>query len=643
MTTLPKLGATIALVCFTGTGAFGQQPGPGKSGEPRPPALRPMVAGPTGGVSTGHPLTTAAAFEILLKGGNAFDAGVASLLVGGVVEQDLYSLGGEALVLVYPKKEGKVTSIVGQGWAPKAVDVDWYVSRGKSLQGAGLDPAVVPGALHAALTVLEKWGTMSFAEVARAAIAYAENGFPLRPSTASGIERQLEFFKLWPDNQRYWLKADGTTYRAGETIRLPALAKTLKRMVEAEQRARRKGRSAGIVAARDRFYKGDIAREMVAFLQKHQAPFDLSDFAEFFARVEDPAKTTYRGYTVYKHAFSSQGPVLLQTLNILEGFDLKAMGHDSPDYIHTVTEAMKLAYADRDTYYADTTFVQVPAEGLLSKEYAKERAALIDPRVASKSFIAGDPLKYDSKVKDWPYAKLNLVDGVPPVPASSPSTTSAASAAPDDGLWSRGLDSAGVSKDTTHMAVIDKAGNVFDATPSGGWIPGAVILGDTGIGMSIRGEQFWLDKTMANQMRPRARPRYTLTPSLVFKGDAPLMGLGTPGGDNQDQTILQAFLNIVEFWDDWYPNLHQAFEWPRFQTLHFHGSFWPHSPGFNKLNLEATIPEAVFAELKARGHDVSRLRAFGMSGCATAVMIDPATQNRMAAADARRDCYAIAY
>ena len=599
-----------------------------------------MVAGPTGGVSTGHPLTTAAASEILLKGGNAFDAGVASLLVGGVVEQDLYSLGGEALVLVYPKKEGKVTSIVGQGWAPKAVDVDWYVSRGKSLQGAGLDPAVVPGALHAALTVLEKWGTMTFAEVSRAAIAYAENGFPIRPSTASGIERQLEFFKQWPDNQRYWLKGDGTTYRAGETIRLPALAKTLKRMVEAEQRARRKGRSAGIVAARDRFYKGDIAKEMVAFLQKHQAPFDLSDFAEFFARVEEPAKTTYRGYTVYKHAFSSQGPVLLQTLNILEGFDLKAMGHDSPDYIHTVTEAMKLAYADRDTYYADTAFVQVPAEGLLSKEYAKERAALIVPRVASKSFIAGDPLKYDSKVKDWPYAKFNLLDGAPPVPAPSPSTTSAQV---DDGLWSRGLDSAGVSKDTTHMAIIDKAGNVFDATPSGGWIPGAVILGDTGIGMSIRGEQFWLDKTMANQMRPRARPRYTLTPSLVFKGDAPLMGLGTPGGDNQDQTILQAFLNIVEFWDDWYPNLHQAFEWPRFQTLHFHGSFWPHSPGFNKLNLEATIPEAVFAELKARGHDVSRLRAFGMSGCATAVMIDPATQNRLAAADARRDCYAIAY
>lgn len=605
--------------------------------QPRPPALRPAVAGPNAGVSTGHPLTTAAAFEILLKGGNAFDAGVASLLVGGVVEQDLYSLGGEALVLVYPKSEAKVTSIVGQGWAPRAVDVDWYLSRGKTLQGAGLDPAVVPGALHAALTVLEKWGTLSFEEVSRSAIAYAEGGFPMRLSTAEGIERQREFFRKWPDNERYWLKSDGTTYKPGETIKLPTLARTLRRMVEAERAAKARGRVAGIVAARDLFYKGAIAKEMVAFLQKHEAPFDLSDFAEFTARVEEPAKTTYRGYTVYKHGFTSQGPVLLQTLNILEGFDLKAMGHDSADYVHTVTEAMKLAYADRDSYYADTAFVAVPSEGLLSKAYARERAALIDPRASSKSFIAGDPLKYDSKVKEWKYSKYAI---------AGPGATGGSAADAqrnDDGLWSRGLDSAGVSKDTTHMSIIDKAGNIFDATPSGGWIPGAVILGDTGIGMSIRGEQFWLDKTKANQIRPHARPRYTLTPSLVFKGDTPLMALGTPGGDNQDQTILQAFLNVVEFWDDWYPNLHQAFEWPRFQTLHFHGSFWPHTPGFNKLNLEATIPDAVANELKARGHDVSRLRAFGMSGCATAVMLDPATKNRIAGADPRRDCYAIAY
>ncbi len=642
---------TMALAAALAAGAVrvGTQQTPATQGggarpadrEERPAArsaLRPAVMGPSGAVSAGHPLTTAAGLEILLKGGNAFDAGVATLLAGGVLEQDLYSLGGEALVLVYPTAERKVTAVVGQGWAPKAVNVDWYLSRKKTLDGAGLDPAVVPGALHAALTVLEKWGTMSFEQVSARAIEYAERGFPIRQSTVAGIQRQQKFFQNWPANQKYWSKADGSAYKAGETIALPTTANTLKRMVEAERGAKAQGRAAGIVAARDRFYKGDIAREMVAFLRAHDSPWDDSDFAEFYAKVEEPARTTYRGYTVYKHAFGSQGPVLLQALNILENFDLRAMKLNSADYIHTVIEAMKLAYADRDTYYADPAFVKVPATGLLSKEYARERAKLIDPKRASKSFVAGDPMKFDPQVREWPFWKANIPDGTKVNTDQEPIIKD-----DHDMNASLGLDSAGVSKDTTHMSVVDKDGNIFDVTPSGGWIGGAVILGDTGIGMSVRGEQFFLDPARANQIRPRARPRYTLTPSIVFKGDAPMMALGTPGGDNQDQTILQAFLDVVEFWDNWYPNLHAAFEWPRFQTLHFYGSFWPHNPGFNKLNLESTIPDDVFKELQARGHDVSKMRPFGMSGCATTVMIDPATRNRFAGADARRDCYAVAY
>jgi gamma-glutamyltranspeptidase/glutathione hydrolase len=605
---------------------------PWQDAQPAAPPLRPPVMGPSAGVSTGHPLTSAAAFGVLVKGGNAFDAGVAALLAGGVVEQDLYSLGGEALVLVYPKSERKVTAVVGQGWAPKRVDIEWYLSRQKTLRGEGLDPAVVPGALHAALTVLERWGTMSFEQVAAPAIAYAAQGFPLRPRTAEAIQNQREFLEKWPGNKAYWMKPDGTQYKAGETIKLPALAGTLTRMVRAERAAKSRGRRAGVIAARDRFYKGDIAREMVAFLQKHEAPFDRSDFADFFARVEAPASTTYRGYTVYKHAFGSQGPMLLQALNILENFDLHAMGYASADYLHTVVEAMKLAYADRDSYYADPAFVKVPAAGLLSKEYGRERAALIDPRRASKAFVAGDPTKYDPQVKQWTYWKADVKDGTI---ETAPSQA--------DARASSGQDSAGLAKDTTHIAIIDKAGNVFDSTPSGGWIPGAVILGGTGIAMSVRGEQFWLDATKANQLRPRARPRYTLTPSLVLKDGAPMMAIGTPGGDNQDQTILQAFLSIVEFPDAWYPNLHAALERPRAQTLHFYGSFWPHTAGFNKLNVEAAVPEAVYRELQSRGHDVSRLRTFGMSGCATVVMIDPATGNRFAGADPRRDCYAMAY
>ena len=610
------------------TGGMGAQ-GVDRLGTPEPEqsGTRPAVMGPNAAVSAGHPLTTSAAFEILVRGGNAFDAGVAALLVGGVVEQDLYGLGGEALILAYPQSEQRVISVVGQGWAPRAATIEWYRSRDRDLDGAGLDPAVVPGALHAALTVLEHWGTMTFEEVSARAIEYAERGFPLRPRTVTAIQANLQFFESWPDNQQYWLKPDGSTFQPGDTITLPTLANTLQKMVETERENRARGRAAGVAAARDRFYKGDIARTMVAFLQEHGAPFDESDFAEFFSPIEEPASVDYKGYTIYKHGFGSQGPALLQALNILETFDLRTMRHNSADYIHTVVEVLKLAYADRDSYYADPAFVQVPAEGLLSKAYARQRAARIDLAVASRAFVAGNPLPFDSRVNDWPYWVANI-DGPISGRRASPEAVVA---------------DAGFEKHTTHIAIIDGQGNVFDATPSGGWIGGAVILGDTGIGMSVRGEQFWLDETRAAQLRPRSRPRYTLTPSIVFKDGQPFMAIGSPGGDNQEQTILQSFLNVVEFWDQWYPNLHDAFEWPRFQILHFHGSFWPHSTGFNRMNLESTVSGAVFDELRARGHDVSVVRPLSISGCATAVILDPATGNRLAGADPRRDCYAMAY
>jgi gamma-glutamyltranspeptidase/glutathione hydrolase len=562
--------------------------------------------------------------EVLQNGGNAFDAGVAAMLVGGVVEQDLYSLGGEALVLVYPRDEGRVTSIAGQGWAPQAATIDWYRSRGKTLEGFGLDPAVVPGAIHGALTVLERWGTMTFEEVSARAIEYAENGFALIPRTAQALQREFGFIQEWPDNQRFWLKPNGLPYVAGEVIRLPTLANTLRKMVASEREAASDGREAGVVAARDRFYKGDIAEEMVAFLEMHATPFAMSDFAEFYARVEEPTSTTYRGYTVYKQSFNSQGPALLQMLNILENFDLQAMGHNSADYLHTIVETMKLAYADRDTYYADPDFVEIPEEGLLSKDYAAHRAQLIDMERASTTFIAGDPLAFDETVDDWGYwmAGLGTLDG---------------------SQLLAGIDYPSSWKDTTHIAIIDKDGNVFDATPSGGWIGGSVILGDTGIPMSVRGEQFWLDETRAAQLRPRSRPRYSLTPSIVLRDGEPFLAIGTPGGDNQEQTILQAFLNIVEFEDIWYPNMHDAIALPRVQTLHFYESFWPHDTGFNRLNAESTVPISTLRDLAARGHQVYQAPPLGLAACATIVMLDPSTQTRIAGADPRRDCYAAAY
>jgi gamma-glutamyltranspeptidase/glutathione hydrolase len=395
-------------------------------------------------------------------------------------------------------------------------------------------------------------------------------------------------------------------------------------MVEAEREHADEGRQAAIVAARDRFYKGDIAEEMVDYLRSHGSGFALADFAEFYARVEAPVATDYRGYTVYKQPFNSQGPALLQALNIIETFDLQTIGHNSADYTHLLIESLKLAYADRDSYYADQDFVDVPAEGLLSKAYARERAAEIDMARSSTSFVAGNPLPFDSSVDTWEY----WVAGE----EKAQSELSAAFVDHPESL-----------KDTSHVAIIDKDGNVFDSTPSGGWIGGAVILGDTGIGMSVRGEQFWLDKSKAAQLRPRSRPRYTLTPSIVMHGDEPLLAIGTPGGDNQEQTILQALLNVLEFKDGWYPNLHAAIEWPRVQTLHFYQSFWPHSSGFNRVNMESNIGADVIDEMRERGHDVNVVPPFKISGCATAVMLDPATGNRIAAADPRRDCYAIAY
>lgn len=587
--------------------------------------LRPPIMGKNAGISAGHPLTTAAATEILQRGGNAFDAGVAALLVGGVVEQDLYGIGGEALILVYPVAEGEVVSITGQGWAPASANIDEYLQDGRILKGEGLDPSVVPGALHGALTVLERWGTMSFEQVARRAIEYAEEGFPLRPRTTQSIKRSIDFLNKWPFNRLMWLKSDGSFYEAGETIRFPDMARTLRRMVEAERLAiRTGGRVGGIIAARDRFYKGDIAEEMVSFLQKNDAHYVIEDFAEFSARIEAPVSTTYKGYEVFKQPFTSQGPTLLQALNILENFDLQKMGHNSADYLHVLIESLKLAYADRDSYYADEDFVVVPREGLLSKEYAKSRAKAIDMGRAERNFVAGNPLPYDGTVTEWPYWIANKTLKHASLPRDS-------------------ADHTGSLKDTSHIAIIDEAGNVFDSTPSGGWIGGAVILGATGIGMSVRGEQFWLDKNRANQLRPWSRPRYTLTPSIVFKNKNPILAIGTPGGDNQEQTILQTLLNVIEFQADWYPNLHSAIEWPRVQTLHFYASFWPHETGFNRINVESNLPSGVIEELRKRGHEVTVVPPFSISGCATAVMMDPKTDNRIAAADPRRDCYAAAY
>ena len=433
---------------------------------------------------------------------------------------------------------------------------------------------------------------MTFEQVSLRAIEYAERGFPLRPRTASAIDANRKFIDAWPDNQRNWLKPDGTAYKAGDTITLPDLARTLSSMVEAERKAKKKGRGAGIAAARDRFYKGDIAREMVAFLKAHQAPWELADFSEYFARIEAPAMTTYRGYDVYKQSFGSQGPVLLEALNILEQFDLKSMQRNSGPYLHTVVEALKLAYADRDSYYGDQAFVESPAEGLLSKEYAKERARQIDAQQASKAYLAGDPLRFDSKVKSWNYWIANLADA-----------TQEQQPAREEDL------TAGVVKDTTHISVIDREGNVFDSTPSGAWIPTSPILGRTGIAMSVRGESFWLDPSRAGQLRPRSRPRYTLTPTHRAAQRS-----AVPGDRHARAATTRSRPSSRRSSTSW----NSGRSGTRISTTPSDGracrrctSTDPSGRiprGFNKLNVESDMPEAVYEELRRRGTTSARSR-----------------------------------
>ena len=359
-------------------------------------------------------------------------------------------------------KEAKVTSIVGQGWAPHAVDVDWYLSRKKNLDGAGLDPAVVPGALHAALTVLEKWGTMSFEEVAAPAIGYAEKRFPDAAEHRARHSESAEVLRALAREQDLLAEAGRLAVQARRNDqaadRWPA---RLRRMVEAERAARARGRDAGIIAARDRFYKGDIAREMVAFLQKHGAPFDRADFAEYFARIEEPASTTYRGYTVYKHGFGSQGPVLLQTLNILEQFDLQAMGYAQRRLSAHGRRSDEARVRGSRLFYADPAFVQgarrrTAVEGLCEGARGADRsAARVDARLSPA--IRSATTRRSSSGRT---GKRTSSAGAHRACRRRPLA------------WRRADRIRGVLKDTTHMAIIDKDGNIFDVTPSGGWVNG---------------------------------------------------------------------------------------------------------------------------------------------------------------------------
>ena len=584
--------------------------------------FRPVVRGRRGVVAGGHPLAVEAGMRILQRGGNAVDAGVATILAGSVIEFSHFSFGGEVPILI--KLKGQPVAVVeGMGQAPMKATLEFFINRTKqepkgmaTMAGArsgvipstGPLPATVPAVLDACITALAEFGTKSLAEVMQPAIELAD-GFPIDELRVQYIKTRGSVFSQWPDAKRIFMPG-GQAPQVGDVFVQADLARTLRSIVAAEKAAARKGRLAGLIAARDYFYRGPIAQRIGAYMQSNGGLLAAGDMARFKASVGSPVVADYRGYQVYKAGFFTAGPAMVQSLNLLESFDLKAFGHNSPDYIHTVTEALKLALADRDRYYGDPKFVKVPAAELLSKDYANLRRPLIEKERASLVQQPGDPLKMKAVLATTPL----ISERESRVPANER------------------------ANDTTCVNVIDKDGNLFSATPSGAWLP-AVVAGDTGVLMGQRLQSALTDPNSPNVVAPGKRPRITLTPTLVVKDGQPFMVLSTPGGDNQDQALLQVLLNIIEFG----MNPQEAVEAARFDTQHYVSSFDDHEFLPGTLNIESRVDQKTIENLKARGHKVKVQTAFGTLSAPTVIVYDARTGVSSGGADPRRGRYAVAW
>ena len=513
-------------------------------------------------------------------------------------------------MLVYVAREKNVYSVNAEPRAPKLATIEWYEKNngGKIPESDGLLSGGLPGVVDAWYVLLDRWGTMSFEQVLQPAIDLAENGFPLGESSAEDIVITKKILK-YPTTLKIYLP-NGKPPKPGEIFRNPDLARTLRELVEAEHANRAKGRHEALRAARDRFYKGDIARELAAFSEANGGLFRYDDFAEYTAEVESPVSIDYRGYQVYKNPSASQGPTELIALNLLEGFDLKALGHNTPDFLHTSVEAMKLAMADREKYLGDQDFINIPYDGLLSKEYARERRSLIDPEKASLELRPGSPEKF---VKNASANKQRLR----PVLGGD---------AKHDG-------------DTSYIAVVDKDRNMVSFEPSLHSAFGTgVVMGNTGLILNCRGDYYSLVRGEANALEPRKRPRSTLQSTLVMKDDQPYAILGSPGGDDQVMRTMQTLINLVDFG----MNIQQAIEAPRWATRSFPASPFPHTMYPGDMAVEARIPEATRNVLIARGHKL-RVTPEWSLGSNAGIVIDPATGVLNAGADPRVEAYAWAW
>ena len=507
---------------------------------------KPPLHGKNWMAITGKPLAAEAGAMVFQKGGNAVDAACA-MLAATCTMWDVLSWGGETQALIYNPKTKKVIAINAMGVAPTGATVEFFKSKGYNFPPEyGPLAATTPGTPGGLCMMLANYGTLSLEQVLAPAMQLA-SGYPMEAQTANSIERNKERIKQWPYSKKIFLTHDGEKREApeaGEIFVQKDLLETLTKMVEAERAALKKGasRKEAIMAAYDRFYKGDIAKEFVRGCQEQGGLITMEDLAKWKPVEEEPLKVNYKGIDVYKLQQWTQGPALLQSLNILENFDLKSMGYNSTRYIHTVYQAMSLAFADRDFYYGDPRYGQQPMKGLLSKEYAKQRANLIQYDKNNPAIGPGDPYPFEGKQN--PFLDLLRRRGY------ELDTTKRNFAPAHDVRNSLGLNEYHdkLWLGTTSVEAADKEGWVVSITPSGGWVP-ACIAGNTGVGMSQRMQSFVLDSTLNpfNVVAPGKRPRVTLTPSLALKDGKPFLSFAVQGGDTQDQNLLQFFLNIVEF------------------------------------------------------------------------------------------------
>ncbi len=572
---------------------------------------RPVITGRKGVVTAGHYLAAMAGMRMLEAGGNAIDAGVAAGFALALLEPQSNGLGGESPTLIYHARSRRVFAINGQGTAPRAATLDWFRERGITLiPGDGFLPATVPSQIANWITALAEFGTFPLAAVLTPAIELAGDGFAMY----HGLRRCLvaneqRFREEWPTTSAVFLPG-GRPPGWGDLFRNPGWVATCQGLVDAEARASG-SRAERLSAARDWFYRGEPAERIAEFCRgtavrdasgrEHRGLLDYEDLAGYQARSEPPVTFTYRGLDVSKCGPWTQGPVFLQQLALLQGFDLQASGHNTADTIHTVVECAKLAFADREFYYGDPDFVDVPLGRLLSPEYNDTRRALIEPRSASGDLCPGD--------------------AGPRPPRLLPGDTG-----PYD-------------HDTTHLDVIDAEGNMIAATPSGGWIQSSPVVPGRGFPLGTRGQMFSLDPGHPNRLEPGKRPRATLTPSLVTRDGQPWMVFGTPGGDQQDQWTLQFFLNVVEFG----MNVQEALDAPTFHTHHFPSSFYPRAAFPRRLVIEGRIPQHVREELARRGHEVV-VTGDWANGRVLAIRFDPDRQLIFGGASPRNETgYAIGW